>query len=423
MSNNQWERQVSLQHDACCMNAKEIEKTTMKKSVGRVGSRGALAMVMCTAFYAASANADITLIKKGEGDSITKNFELSVGGDAEVGFQNAMGPSDHGYPANVPKRGWADDSNYHVAATYFLPNDWKVIGYYELAASWFKAIGLKRHSYQNRDGNDDTYTRQLFIGVSNPDFGTLTYGQQNNVYYDLVGKKTDIWVNDMGAQGASDGVDGQGNFDGSRRAKDLLKYHRQVGEVTLEGSWALPSRDYYINANNVQRYTRKGGFGLAASWQITPELDWGTGYSYMRYNLHPFSGDTSSSNQQMVGTALSWKPGNWTVAGLAGYYKNFIPDTKVVNPDTYFSHDAHGFEYYVGYDFHLNNPVVRVLKPYFAGDALHANNFSYNDQFIGLAATLPAGFKATLEHQFSHVSGLDKDDRPDATHLRFEYVF
>lgn len=55
-------------------------------------------------------------------------------------------------------------------------------------------------------------------------------------------------------------------------------------------------------------------------------------------------------DQNIVGTALSWKPDNWTFSTGGGWYQNFMT-TKKVSVNDYFAGDAWGLEYFAGYTF------------------------------------------------------------------------
>ncbi|SQJ43865.1 membrane protein [Salmonella enterica] len=47
-------------------------------------------------------------------------------------------------------------------------------------------------------------------------------------------------------------------------------------------------------------------------------------------------------DQNIVGTALSWTPENWTIAAGGGWYQNFMT-TKKVSVNDYFAGDAWGW--------------------------------------------------------------------------------
>lgn len=362
------------------------------------------------------AMADIPLIKQGEASSWLKPLELSVGGSAELGFENTMGGSDKGA---VEHRGYADDSNYFANASYQLPDGWKLVGYYELGASLFKAIGWNHHTYKNRGGEDtDTYQRQLYAGISNDKYGTLTYGKQLSAYYQAVGAKTDIWVMDQQGQGSTDGVD-DGTYDGSFRAKRLLNYTNNWGPVTLYASYIMPAPNYYLK--DFGRYKRKHGAALALNYQINDQLSWGIAYSYTRASIHQTGENTSQKNynQQLLGTGFSWTPGNWTFAGMVGSYKHFIVG-KANNAHDYFDKSAIGWEYYAGYTFPINQPMLKSIQPYVAGDSIHGKTADVGHEFLGVNTSLTDNLSLAIEHQFTHNTG--KND-PAATHIRLEYDF
>jgi len=380
---------------------------------------GLVAAVFGATVYSNVANADVTLLKEGQGSSFFNPLSLSIGGRAELGFQNQMGGADHG---SVTHRGWADDSDYHADATYRLNDDWSLLGYYEMTASWFKALGWNHHTYRNR-GGDDTYTRQLYVGIANEKWGTLTYGKQWNAYYPAVASKPDIWVNDNGAVGPSNGIDGQGSYDGSYRAKNMINYKNTFGPVTLYTTVALPATAYYLHSEGINRYKRRGGGAIGINYQITNDLAWGLAYSNIKANLYSEDGHTNTYHQQMTGTGFSWAPGHWKFAGSLGYFTDFVPNHRYNSAHNYFSHSAYGYEYYAGYTIPVQSSVLKAVLPYVAGASMHGQKFSTNDQFIGLSTTLAYNTNIIIEHQFAHSSGMDKADHPSATHIRLIYNF
>ncbi|MDI5754378.1 porin, partial [Salmonella enterica subsp. enterica serovar Montevideo] len=74
-------------------------------------------------------------------------------------------------------------------------------------------------------------------------------------------------------------------------------------------------------------------------------------------------------DQNIVGTALSWTPENWTIAAGGGWYQNFMT-TKKVSVNDYFAGDAWGLEYFVGYAFPIGQYAVKAIQPYFMGDRI-----------------------------------------------------
>lgn len=61
-------------------------------------------------------------------------------------------------------------------------------------------------------------------------------------------------------------------------------------------------------------------------YHITDDLTRGTAWNYTRAEMR---GDTSKTyDQNIVGTALSWKPDNWTFSMGGGWYQNFMTTKK-----------------------------------------------------------------------------------------------
>lgn len=55
----------------------------------------------------------------------------------------------------------------------------------------------------------------------------------------------------------------------------------------------------------------------------------------------PSSADSKTYDQNIVGTALSWTPDNWTFSFGGGWYQNFLT-TKKTDVHNYFAGDAWG---------------------------------------------------------------------------------
>ena len=89
--------------------------------------------------------------------------------------------------------------------------------------------------------------------------------------------KTDIWDYDMIGQAPGNGING--DYDGSYRSRNMLKYKKTVGDVDLYGSYLFEDSEYL--PGNGLRYKRKGGGSVGADYHIMKDL---TGY---RVELHP----------------------------------------------------------------------------------------------------------------------------------------
>ncbi len=70
------------------------------------------------------------------------------------------------------------------AADYYLFDDISWISYYELGVNIPALFDWDNHY---AEGANNTTRRMLYTGLKSDTWGTLTYGQQNSIYYDVVG--------------------------------------------------------------------------------------------------------------------------------------------------------------------------------------------------------------------------------------------
>ncbi|WP_025732626.1 porin [Carnimonas nigrificans] len=374
------------------------------------------ATLLGTVLCAPIANAEITLLERDNGTHLLNDLEVSVGGSARVGFSNKMGSIDDGARSH---RGTDDGSRLRVNVNYYLPDDWHLLGRYEMGTDIFNDVGWKHHQ---TPGKDNTTRRKLYFGVANPTYGTFTFGKQDSVFYNVVGKPTDKWVMDMKGQGPANGI--SGDYDGSYRARDIFMYTNTFGPVQIYTSGNLADSDYHKGNFT---YRRKGGGALGAIYAIEPDLKVGTAYSYNKADLRKDGNPEKSTwDQQSLGTSISWAPGNWYLAGMIGYYKDFIPadraggiSSAALNPDQYFRGNAHGWEGYAGYTIPVAGGWVTGIQPYIAESALRFQHYSETLNYVGMNIAFAYGFSISLEHQFSNTS----DHQPDISKARLRYDF
>lgn len=244
--------------------------------------------------------------------------------------------------------------------------------------------------------------------------GNADLRSTEHIYYDVVGVKTDIWDYDMIGQAPGNGING--DYDGSYRTRKSLKYKKSIGNVDLYASY-LFSDDY--NANNGLNYKRKGGGSLGADYHLTDDLTWGTAWNYTRAEMR--GNGNKTYDQNIVGTALSWTPENWTIAAGGGWYQNFMT-TKKVSVNDYFAGDAWGLEYFVGYAFPIGQYAVKAIQPYFMGDRIeYVNGRDYlrTDNGVGITFQLDYGFRVDYEHVFTSST----DNLGDMNLVRLRYDF
>ncbi|WP_313159139.1 porin [Mixta calida] len=360
-----------------------------------------------------ASQAEITLIKQdAQPDDALSRLKFAVGGSIRPQFNNITGDSDRG---SYKRNGFDGGTRFRFGAEYYLTEDISWLGYYELGVNIPALFNWDNHY---AEGAHDTSRRQLYTGFKSQRWGQLTFGQQNSVYYDVVGAKTDIWDYDMLARASNIGING--DYDGTYRARKQLKYKNRFGDADLYASWLLEDTEYL--PGNGLRYKRQGGGSLGVDYHLTPDLTWGTAWNYTRAEMrNPGNGDSKGYDQNIVGTSLSWKPDNWTLALGGGWYQNFSPSKKR-SVDNYFANEAWGVEYFVGYTIPVQRYAVKSVQPYVMGDRLEytsGRDYQRIDNGVGVTLQLDYGFRIDYEHVFTSSS----DDLGDMNLVRLRYDF
>jgi len=372
----------------------------------------ATAIGAAVALASFTAQAEITVLKQNPqaGDPLSR-LNFTVGGSIRPQFQNMTGNDGK----NAYKRnGFDGGSRFRFAADYYLFDDISWVSYYELGVDIPKLFDWDNHYAETAH---NTTRRMLYTGLKSQTWGTLTFGQQNSVYYDVVGAKTDIWDYDMLAQAPGNGI--KGDYDGSYRSRKMLKYKKTVGDADIYASY-LFSDDYLATDGN--RYKRKSGGSLGLDYHLTDDLTWGAAWNYTRADMRqPSTGDSKTYDQNILGTALSWTPDNWTFSLGGGWYQNFML-TKKKDVHNYFAGDAWGVEYFAGYKFPIAQYAVKYIQPYVMGDRLEftsGRNYQRIDNGVGVTVQLDYGFRVDYEHVFTSST----DNLGDMNLVRLRYDF
>ncbi len=371
----------------------------------------ALGLAIGSASFAAQA--EITLLKQDPqaGDPLSR-LNFTVGGSIRPQFNNMTGDGDKG---SYKRNGFDGGTRFRFAADYYLFDDISWISYYELGVN-IPALFDWDHHYA--DGARNTSRRMLYTGLKSNTWGQMTFGQQNSVYYDVVGAKTDIWDYDMLAQAPGNGING--DYDGSYRSRKMLKYKNRFGDADVYASYLFSDSDYL--PGNGLRYKRKGGGSLGVDYHITPDLTWGTAWNYTHAEMrNPSTSGSKSYDQNIFGTAISWKPDNWTLTFGGGYYNDFLT-TKKADVNNYFAGDAWGIEYLAGYTVPVGQYAVKSVMPYFMGDRLEyitGRNYQRIDNGLGVTVQFDYGFRVDVEHVLTSST----DNLGDMTVVRLRYDF
>ena len=371
----------------------------------------ALGLVVGGASFAAQA--EITLLKQDPqaGDPLSR-LNFTVGGSIRPQFNNMTGDGDMG---SYKRNGFDGGTRFRFAADYYLFDDISRISYYELGVNIPALFNWDNHY---ADGANDTSRRMLYTGLKSKTWGQLTFGQQNSIYYDVVGAKTDIWDYDMLAQAPGNGING--DYDGSYRSRKMLKYKNSFGDADVYASYLFSDGEYL--PGNGLRYKRQGGGSLGVDYHLTPDLTWGTAWNYTRAEMrNPSTSGSKNYDQNIVGTAISWKPDNWTLTFGGGWYNNFLT-TKKANVNDYFAGDAWGIEYLAGYTVPVGQYAVKSVMPYFMGDRLEyvtGRNYQRIDNGLGVTVQFDYGFRVDVEHVLTSST----DNLGDMTLVRLRYDF
>lgn len=364
----------------------------------------------CSVF---AAHGEITLLKQDPqaGDPLSR-LTFTVGGSIRPQFNMMTGDGDKG---SYKRNGFDGGTRFRFATDYYLFDDISWINYYELGVNIPALFSWDNHY---AEGANNTSRRMLYTGLKSKTWGQLTYGKQNSVYYDVVGVKTDIWDYDMLAQAPGNGING--DYDGSYRSRSMLKYKNSFGDADIYAAY-LFNDDEYLPGNGL-RYKRKGGGSLGVDYHLTKALTWGTAWNYTSAEMrNPNSNDSKDYNQNIFGTALSWKPDNWTLSFGGGWYDNFLT-TKKKDMNDYFAGDAWGIEYFAGYTFPVGEYAVKSIMPYFMGDRLQyttGRDYQRIDNGLGISFQFDYGFRADVEHVLTSST----DSLGDMTVVRLRYDF
>ncbi|WP_312411049.1 autotransporter domain-containing protein [Pseudescherichia sp.] len=374
----------------------------------------ALAMTIgaAVALTSFSTQAEITLLKQdpAAGDALSR-LNFAVGGSIRPQFNNMTGDGDKG---SYKRNGFDGGTRFRFAADYYLFDDINWTNYYEVGVNIPAVFDWDNHYAK---GANDTSRRMLYTGFKSKTWGVLTFGQQNSVYYDVIGSKTDIWDYDMIGQAPGNGING--DYDGSYRSRKMLKYKKTVGDADIYASYLF--NDNY-NPMNGLRYERTGGGSLGLDYRLTSDLTWGTAWNYTRAKIYnPRSNDSKTWDQNILGTALSWSPDRWTISVGGGWYQNFMT-TKKVSIDHYFAGDAWGIEYYAGYKIPVGQYALKSVQPYVMGDRieyLNGRSYQRTDNGVGVTFQLDYGFRVDYEHVFTSST----DNLGDMNLVRLRYDF
>lgn len=358
--------------------------------------------------FAPASQAEMTVLPKKAFDvQWLDPLSLQVGGSIRPEFIWNRGPDNH--------NGHDGGTRLRFSADYLLTPETSIIAYYEWGIDTAHMLGMKSH--YDHGGNWDKQ-RQLYGGIKDTRYGTLTFGHQYGVYYETVGAKSDVWDNDGHA--AADGSGVAGDYDGGNRPKNSLHYTNTFGDLTLYTAWLLPQDELVLGGNKY--YRRDHGAAIGFDYQLQKDLTFSAAWDQTTATIKHSNGTQTRYQQQFSGVALAWQPDNWYLAGTATYYRHFLPNRQQQRTDRYLAGDGYGLEAFGGYTFRINQPGLQWIQPYVAVDSLRlksAENYHSNHVYLGMGTSVGWGLTVWLERTFTASS----DNDPDETWLSFHFNF
>ncbi len=338
--------------------------------------------------------AEIDLISKNQFDiPILDPLSLQFGGQIRPQWVHNAGPEPSYY-----KNGHDGASRVRLTAKYTLSPETELKGYYEHGLNVPKLLGMNGHFDPAAKSNQ---RRQAYISIDNKKYGTLSYGQQFGLYYTVIGSKSDMWDNDALAGATTIGVNG--SYDGANRAKNSLMYTKDINQFKIYANYLFSEKA--IPTGGSYEYKRRNGGGLGLDYAATPDLTYSFAASTTKADVTSQQDPTHLHNyqQNVFGSAITFKPDQWYLVGTVSYYEDFVPAVKQVSAAHYFAGDGYGLETFVGYTFKFDRPYLKSLQPYVAADTLRLKSeqrFRANHQYIGLSTELNKHVKIMTEHTF-----------------------
>lgn len=367
-----------------------------------------------------TAQAEVTLLHPDpDGHELWSPLKLAIKGRYRIRARDFMGEADNNnYWHNGNNNGtWAG-----VSGSYAITRSFRAIAYWRVLADTFHILGFKDHYPENRK---KFIKQSLYAGFDSDRYGRLTVGQQKTVYRLTVGGKTDLWQNDWHARAEALGVNAK--YDGSYRSSRTVLYELDPKPFKLYAMLFLPTETYHAAG-----YKFKRGYGgaIGAEYQIQDDLSISGSYTLIEantYDEHYHDGTRKTENEQILGAALTWKPGHWWFAFSGLYFGDFVAAyNNQYQDDGQTKHligSAYGLTGFGSYSFSVKGPLTHIM-PYVA--ITHTRYTSDEDYFdnnytLGVDFGLPHRTEIMIEHTFANSDLASKDI--DSNWVNFQINF
>ncbi|ANF59259.1 porin [Halotalea alkalilenta] len=255
--------------------------------------------------------------------------------------------------------GGSDEDNFNNAGSrinlvyeHYFADDWTALARTEWGFDPF---------FQH--GDDNHTKRHLYVGLSNPTYGTVTVGKQYSVMYDLVDVYTDQpWLyTDYTSQ---TWMGYAGDWLGMQRPDRSIKYVVDVGDWTLGAMYGTSRGDIdsdLVGVNGSELvYADRGAereyfAQLAFNYRLGYDVTLFAGYNYARISESGYTAsegvvndtyeDDPNVNNWEVG--FNWAPGNWYISALGGESRNLIATDRQGGV----MQSARNYDTFAGYTF------------------------------------------------------------------------
>lgn len=372
---------------------------------------GACSIALCT-LLSTDVVAEVELVNKDHIFNDHDNFKLTSHGSLRLQALNF----DHYDASNEGQKyrrnGYSAGSRIYLDADYKINDDLNLISGYQNFINPAKILGWDGH-YVEQD--EKIRTEQLYFGLSSKQYGTLKFGKQYSVYYDVVGSKTNLW--DYDTIGQAQTWSPFAYVDGTQAARKMLRYEKKNKYADLYAA--------YLFEDESLPYKRKSGEELAIDVHLNKELSWATSWKHNRASLQ-YDDEQHDFSQQVLATALFYFDGKWLAGAGAGWYKNTLPNYSAFDLPTaqqakqYLNSKAYGVEYYLGYNFQIAHHGLQSIRPYVMGNYLkytQGDDFYRQDNGVGVAVRFDHGIGFDYERLYTS----DTMNTPDMHMFRLRY--
>ena len=148
-----------------------------------------------------------------------------------------------------------------------------------------------RAKNDNAGGANDIFNSRLGnVGLSHEEIGSITAGKNWSVMYDITSWTDSMAIATSSAMGIYDGRV-SGDFDGTSRADDVIQYRNSFNGLNVGVQYQMADTTGHDEA--ADRTKRKGGYGVALSYDLPMGMSAGLTHNKTEYSNKDNSKSTS----------------------------------------------------------------------------------------------------------------------------------